>query len=56
MGSSFQAGWIWEAGGVEYGVLMTVINQDDDQSLDELAADPPLSEEDIAAIVESTLE
>jgi hypothetical protein len=56
MGTSFQAGWIWEAGEIEYGILVTVIDQGDGVSLDELEAAMPLTEEDTAPIIESTLQ
>lgn len=55
MGSSFQSGWIWNSGEIEYGVLMTVIDEGDQQSRSELDAERPISEDDIAPIVESTL-
>jgi hypothetical protein len=55
-GTSFEVGWIWEAGGIEYGMLITVTDLDSLESTDEIREVIPLSEADIAPIVESTLQ
>jgi hypothetical protein len=51
-----EAGWIWKVNEVEYGVLITVTDPDSPESTDELEETLPLSEGDIAPIVESTLQ
>jgi hypothetical protein len=50
-----EAGWFWTVNEVEYGVLITVTDPDSLESTDELEETLPLSEDDIAPIVESTL-
>jgi hypothetical protein len=55
-GTMLEVGWIWKVNNIEYGVLITVRDLDSFGSTDELDTALPLTEEDIAPIVESTLQ
>jgi hypothetical protein len=49
------AGWVWDVNEIEYGVLVTVTDPGSLESTDEIREVLPLSEDDIAPIVESAL-
>jgi hypothetical protein len=56
MGTSFQAGWIWEVGDVEHGILITTIDGEAIDAIQESADQLPVSDDRVRAIIASTLE